>query len=506
MKTILSVQELDQKLTAYMHSGEEESFQPDKQRIFAQTEAGAEADAGARVWSWGKSNPQTSDTSHTKTRHTLTLRRLWPVVAAAMLLIVSTLAIPPVRAAITNVFTFIPGVGIVKDADSTIYAVVPSVGQIEEADGAAAGIHTAYYQKGQMVVVVDGVGRPIRPDDYTLYVNGAEVETSAGGSTAYGSEDGYSFVGNIRFKTKPPESGDAYEVEIAGFSQRLAFTLEPCSDYDDLSKIGPTDTHNGISITAVAERNGDELKVWYYTLREPGDQIKSYGGNILYNTGYVAYEDPNNPGTFYDEYKPGYTSVVVRDPWRFVGEYGTNHIVTESGATILRTDINLLVNFYNDNFSLQTYTMPEGDKDATLHIPYLHMINLDFFDPDNKKKATVDVPKGYEAVECSIPIDLSIGTLTVTKIERTKSPQSVASNGMDTLTVYFDMESKDPNKVFYSFDVFFWSNDVRYSAYGDGKTGTYSVEIKPNATKHTFTIYNLEYLLLGEYVIPLDIG
>jgi hypothetical protein len=515
MKNRLTDFELDQKLTAYMQSGRDICFQPDKQRIFALAGLGAEAGVGTRAWSWCKSRPETNDTSRTKTHRPRNLRRLWPVAAAAMLLIVSTLAIPPIRAAITNIFTFIPGVGIVVDADSTIYAVVPSVGRIENENGAYAEIHAAYYQKGRIVVIVSGAGIRVPNTGYTLFANGIGVETSVGGHDAHGSETGYSFSGYIQYKTKPPESGDAFEVEIAGFSQRLAFTLEPCADYDDLSRIGPTDTHNGISITAVAERNGDELKVWYYVLREPGapsDQIYAFGGSVMYNSVHVVYEDPNNPGVVYDDYSPGYATVYVHDPWRYVDEYGTNHIVTESGAKILRTSINHNLFFvsYND-FSLQTYEMPDGDQDATLHIPYLHMVDTLSLSSE-KKKATVDIPKGYEAVECNIPIELSIGTLTVTKIERSDDTQrrfgtSKKWQGMDTLIISFDMESKDPNVVFYNFraDSDLWNGDGGSSS-GDGKTGSYTVAVKPNATKHTFTIYNLEYLLLGEYVIPLEIG
>jgi hypothetical protein len=404
------------------------------------------------------------------------MRRLWPVAAAAMLLIASTLAIPPVRAAITNVFTFVPGIGIVKDADGPIYAFSPGVGRIEE-EGVVAEIEAAYYQNGELIVSIIGTGRYIGNPEYTLYAKGVAVGIEVGGGGISGGS-AVTFEGRLRYKTEPPVSGDAYEVEIKGMSQRLTFTMEPCLDFDDLAKIGPTDTQNDISITTVSERYGDILKVWYYALNETSDEIIHYGYNI--------YENPD----WYPE---------------FVERYGMNHIVTDSGFVSRRTYTSYGFFSPRGNVFLQTFEMPAEDSGATLHLPFLTMIRHE------KKKVSVDIPKGYEAIKCDIPFEFSLGTMRVTKVERIDdSNRGGATNkNMDSLVISYSLESKEPNMVFRGIHFTSSGYNSEYSKGIDETTGCenyIAVSVKKNATKYSFTVGDLEYFLLGEYVIPLDIG
>ena len=413
-------QELDVKLRAYMQSGGGQAFPLNGHRVFAKPRRGYQR-----------------------------MRKAPALLAAALILVISMFAIPPVRAALGSLFTFIPGVGIVEKGNETIYAVVPIAGYVE-ADGVRVDLDNAVYADKYLSVSILGNGN-IPYDDLTLYINGETINRQ---DISYGrAGSSRSWECHLHLKRKPPESGDIFEIAIEGFPQRLSFMLAPCRDYQDLAAIGPTVTQNDISITVTAERAGNELRARYYPLNGTGDTIQEYGAR------------------FYDE----------------------SYIVTESGFVSKQDGPQLGRSWFS-------FEMPESDSEAALHIPCLTMRRND----ERSKRFSVDIPKDYTAAECDISLEFSLGTVRVTNVER--KPNEYGGE-YDDVYLSVALESKDENMIFSSFSFTHTKNRGHGWSF-DEETGCMNrimLAVKPNETTAAVVISGLEYYLPGEYVIPLDI-
>jgi len=377
-------------------------------------------------------------------------------------------------AAYNGLFTFIPGMGIVEKSDDIIYMMIPITNRLEN-DIAKANIISAVYSNGYLNVTVevnntkhsitelldkaDELWEAPHYKDFSLYINGLLRDYQNEQSYAVLAWSTYSVMLSFSHKTDTPTAEDIYEIAVNGFVERLSFRMIPCLDFEDISQIGPTVIQNGISLTATAQKIGNELIVWCYPFRLT-NQIKD---TIL------GYGLPIN------------------------GSFDTRrYIETESGQIFENYSGWILTERF-------IFEIPENDKSVTLHIPYLTMLR------NEKLKLRVNLPDDYTTMQSDIAVSNSLGVIRVTQISREPSEYDSTK---DVVKLYFDFDNNDDNNniSLYSFN-FDFSGYQSY-IYSDGENGqlTYlALYVDKDASRVSLNITDLYYYLWGEYVIPLDV-
>jgi hypothetical protein len=387
-------------------------------------------------------------------------RKLIASAAAFAIVFASLFAIgfDNVYAAISRLFTFVPGVGIEQKIDASIYTADPVVGQVKT-QGATANLVSAVYSNDYLTTTVEVLGKALYHDDFTFYLKQEPMINNNEEAPYSLSVSSDSTMLSATHRTGSPAGDDVFEIEIAGFAERLSFKMTQCRDYEDIAQIGPTDVQNGISITTATQRIGGQLVVWTYPYKLSGaveDAIVGYGkpaNGAFIKTGYIATESGQ--------------TVESNSGWQMTGR--------------------------------AVYDMPENDQAATLHIPYLSMLR------EESKKLNIKLPKGYTVEAADVSVKCSLGTIRVTEIER--SP-SVFDNDKDTIMVKFEFESVDGNMRLYSFDYQFKDENSSSTRHFDGEKGCLEyleVDVGRSTSRLSYDISQLYYYLIGEYIIPLDI-
>ena len=464
---------LDDKLRAYMASSGEQIFQLDEERVFRNTREHIE------VFSIKRSL----------------------IAAVIIILIVSIIAIPQVSLAFTKLFSFIPGVGIVEKSNVTFFIMSPIIREIESDDTHSSAIlDSAIFSAGRMNIVITVNGWLMGEsgvelekelynyaDNFALFINGESYDFKSTAS----AEPGTALSGlNMWIDMDIPVSDDLFEVRITGFSQPLSFNIIACRDYADLDEIGPTDTHNGISIVATAARDGNRLIIRWYSL-----------SNL-----------DNNHDTLYGFGTP-IAGLMRPDQWT-----SEVYIVTESGVICTNT----VTSKSPDHFYTFICDLPDGDEAATLHIPYLSLMRHE------KRQFTIPVPEKQTAIDCNTTIKCSLGSVKIPKVERMPHPDG--GDG-EIMRVYFEFTGKDSTAVFSSIDDSSLSlippeNWLPYHPYGINNDRPVRQNVHPHynddgcldyidieflegswkaAKKISFTAGDWGYYYLDEYVIPLDV-
>ena len=474
MNKTLSDMELDNKLRAYMEIGGEQPIKYDENRIFRRT----------FIY-----------------RRAFVLKRTLAA-AVILILVISILAIPQVSSAFVQLFSFIPGFGIVEKSNISFYIMNPIVSKIEDNSAqVTAKLDNAICTAGSMNITISVNGWYIGETDielerglqrysenFALYINGEKCNFQSTSSAEIGTAMSRL---SMWVQMETPNSGDLFEVSITGFSQPLSFTFVASQDVNDLAEIGPTDTHNGISITTSSRRDEDRLIVNYYPFNTTKDWLCGFGSAIA---------GVKNP-----------------DLWK-----SEAYIVTESGFTCFDTVSAAEI------YQTFIFDIPVGDKSATLHIPYLTLMRRE------EMKITVPIPREHSVVECDFSVRSSLGTVKVIEVERLPHPDGGAS---EILRIYFDFIGNDVNAVFCSLDeitlklnvprgweqsafpgfIIIGDEPLQQSYIGPSLNAIYNENgclayfdiefIETNwrqAKDLSFTTKYLGYYLLDEYVIPLD--
>lgn len=383
------------------------------------------------------------------------LHKKFVACAAAITIIFTSLSIVGfnnVYAAVSKLFTFIPGVAINYKSDTSIYTIDPIIRQVN-LQNSKANVVRAVYMDGYLSVTIEVEGAGVNKDDYSFYINQKLMDYS-GGFSSFSGGGTAEIIFSIKSDT--PTSDDIYEVGITGFSQHLSFKMALCSDYDEIAKIGPTDIQNGISITTTATRIDNQLTIWCYPFKTTNTT----------NDMIVGYGDSNN-GVFNQE----------------------KYIETESGKI-----------FDNAKWKLNgrlIFDMPDNDKTATLHIPFLSMSR------NEKRELNVNFPKEFIKMESDASIKCSLGTIKITEVQRSPNGKD-----KDTVRLKFNFDSKDSNLDLYSFK---FNSDGKYSSYvqrfndENGHLDYLELDVDKNQNKISLDIINLYFYQFGEYVIPLNI-
>ena len=362
---------------------------------------------------------------------------------------------------------------IIKRSDSTIYSFDPIVGRVS-ARNAQANIVVAMYGDNYLYLEIAGSGSDIHnKEDITLYIN-KELYDDRGTMSSSISSGWYA---TISYEIDAPSDEDIYEIEIAGFSERLSFRLIPCRDFNDVEEIGSSDIQNGISITTVAKRIDNQLTVWFYPNRLTNttkDTVYDYGYNTNFNKLHIETES----GQIFSQFGAGsMTRINPKDndlPGRVIFELGDN------------------------------------DQTATVRIPYLLMHRYE------KRKLRVDLPNGYTTAQCDVSIECSLGTIKITEVTREQGEVSTETEGLFQRTVHkekdniylkIELISADSNMTFSNFEIDYlkfggWS---WYLNKDNGCMDQMGISVEKNRKRISIDITDLYYYLNGEYIIPLDI-
>ncbi len=385
-------------------------------------------------------------------------------VAAVVFVSVSFVGFDTVAAAIRSMFTFIPGVGIVEKEEASAY-MVESITESMDAGSVKAEIARAVYLNDQLTVVVSVSGLSLYAEDLTLHKNGEPISPSE-----LDSEETYVASNDVLFvrsmTVSPPASDDVFEIAIKGFSQSLSFKLTPCLTYESIEQIGPNDVQNEISITATAQRLEDRLIVWCYPF-----MVDSAIDDVI-----VGYGQPTI-GKFND----------------------SRYIETESGKYFDYVDPKHNSHWYV--LGRTVFEMPENDKNATLHIPYLSMQR------EVNQELKVRLPNGYTTENSDVAIETDLGKISIAEVKR--EPCETEKN-KDTIRIKLAYENFHELKDINSF--MFEIKDDRLSPYmrfneETGKLEYLEIRIdkKANVESALLNILSIDYSMYGEYVIPLDI-
>ncbi len=366
-----------------------------------------------------------------------------------------------VTAAIKNIFTFTPGIGITENNDDIIFTMNPITRQIK-ANDATANIISAIYSEDYLNVTIEVIGKEVHSDAFLIYHNDQtpiklDSDNFMDGYTLCSSTDSTMLV--FSYKANAPTDDDTYEIAISGFSKRLSFNMTPCNEYEDIKEIGPTDIQNGISITTSAQKLDNQLVVWCYPFnvsKKINDTILGYGKSFNSSFNLSNYIDINGE-KIYD---------------------------TSSGFNLSER---------------MRFDVPEDIDNAVLHIPYLAMLR------EENLKLIVNIPKEYGTIESETEIKCSLGTIEVKEIERVTNEYEADK---DTVLIKFEFDSSDSNIKLYSFDFETVGKYLTNAIHFDSETGQLDfleVSVDKDDKKVSLDISQLYYYMFGEYVIPLDI-
>ncbi len=376
---------------------------------------------------------------------------------ALVAIVLSAVGVGNVYAAIRGLFSFIPGVGIeAVDETYIVYTCEPRNGRIIEGS-AQAELVRASYAKGSLSATIL-VNKGLLSEDIGIYVNGTPRPTGGEDlphySLAYSSKSSMlTFVLSLETLAET----DLFEIEIAGFAERLSFTMKPCQTVEELSAIGPTVTQNGITVTVTAERMENDLVVWCYETRTESatkDQLLNFG-------------------------LPSNAAFEVQ-----------RYLETANGK-IMEKDTGWGL------FGRSVYELAGEEQSATLHIPYLAM------NREEKGKIRLELPAEYTTAKVDYAVKTSLGSIRIVETERLPAE----GNGeRDMVRLYLAFENKDENQRIYGMN---YHTNAVYACHFDGRSGTMdSIEllVERGETEVELTFDGINYYLMGDYSFELDIG
>ncbi len=377
---------------------------------------------------------------------------------AVLLGVFSVVGFGNVYAAVRQWLSFIPGFGVQTTLEQSVFIQLPITEKVENA-GTEAELLRAGYCDGTLTVTVHIDGAVIYGQDFGLYVNGEPVRVGNHYSLAVASASDVghdSAMLEIAVPMAAPIAEDRFEVEIAGFAERLAFSVKPCQTYAELCEIGPTVTKNGITLTVTANRIGDELIVWCYetrTAEATQDPILGYGSPVNGSNVLQRYLETENEA-LQD------TAAGWHLPNRFV------------------------------------FQLSKDDTSATLHIPYLTMFR------EVQEDLKLSLPTGYGTIASDCRIRTDLGSICITAVERSASERG----SKDTVILYLSYENHDLQRQIYSlsYDI---KGNYAFATVPDGESGTakcIKVFVDKNTDALEISANGIYYYLMDEYEIELD--
>jgi hypothetical protein len=252
-----------------------------------------------------------------------------------------------------------------------------------------------------------------------------------------------------------------YRIKYGDYDLQAEFKLKSYASFDTLEEIGPTETHNDISITAVAERKDGKLEVQLYPINKSGYNIKAYT----------------------KEYGKGYG---VKD-LSIETSNGTKTYITPGS--------------YMSPNSKFIFDVSQDEKDMLLKIPYL------IVQSNESKNIDLIVPKSGEKLQLNERVEFKGSTMIVTDVER------VSDHGGEygALKIGLRYENHDKNLIMQSAGYTrtnFWGmpggGGYSFDPDGNGVVSTVYYDLqKGENNKLYLKVGNPSYYLLGEYDLKL---
>ncbi len=407
-------------------------------------------------------------------RNPFVTRGLSAIAAAIIIIVVSIFSIgfDNVVSAMGRLFGFVPGYGIMEDNQSIQY-VIDGHNKSTENSQAMLTINSVIAMKNNLTLNcyidlkniheeknLSNIENDINNDknDLVIAVNGKEYRPSgcnigSGGKTEYISAT-YQ-IGQDNLSTT-----NIYTFNYKKYNLSVQFRLKGPKGYDSLEEIGPTDTKNNISITAVSSRQDNKLLVELYPVNKSGLTITS----------------------FTKEYDFGYEKKDLT-----LETDKTSHSYT------------LPDSFMGVNNKFYFNVMPQ-EKNLTLKIPYLIVKSQ-----EKMKKVTLKIPEEGERVTINKKVKFKNSTMVISDVQRIKNGDP---NG--ALRIYFKFENEDKNMVMFN------AQFRRVNILGMEQGGGYSTNLKegiPQSIDYSLDesdggvlrlgIKDPGYFLLGEYNLKI---
>ncbi len=351
-------------------------------------------------------------------RKNIIKKGLTVVVAAALLLVISTFAIgvDNIANAFGKLFSFIPGYGIIEN-NETIKYTVDGRKLSSENDVAIINLKTVIATENKISVAFELFkknfdeskmledkkkeweqlqkgGKPKKPT-ILLRANGKEFNMTSS-SMGSGGETEHVF---IDFGGSPEDinPNTTYTLEYKDYNISIDFKLKTYDSFDSLDEIGPTSIQNNISITAISNKKDNKLEVELYTINKSNYSISS----------------------FTKEYDKGYEGKDV-----LLQTNGGIRQYTTPGSSMGANN-----KFYFDLLS--------DEKDLVLKIPYL------IVESNESQNISLKIPKEGEKLKVNKKVEFKDSTMIITEVEKIKTDVNVFGD----LRISFRYENKHNNKI-----------------------------------------------------------
>lgn len=381
-------------------------------------------------------------------------RKLVACAAAAIVLItsLSLVGIDNVKAAINQVFSFIPGYGIVENNDTIQYILSDTVSSenksailtlnnavaTEDSITVTFTLERKNYTKEQLLKDKQKEWDQLQKSDKSphsnviLYTNGKEY-TDYVGSTVGGTTD----ISNFTYTLNPEEiNKDAtYKLSNNDFNLSVEFKLKDYQTYNNLEEIGSTGYHNNISLTAVPTFVGDNVEVNIYSINNSQYRINSF------NKIYYGYKGDDL------------------------------NLITNSGIKSYNTS--------PDGFGgvnqKYIFKVKSTDTNFTLNIPYIVVQS------NEHKNISLPIPKVDQEIDVNKHVKFKDSTMTIVQVKRVHN----GSGGNDSLMLNIRYDNKKSNLIA------FGANFNRINFWGQTQSGGYSSAIDTNDIE-SIIYYDLE--------------
>lgn len=373
-----------------------------------------------------------------------------------------------VAAAINNLFSFIPGYGIVENNDR-IHYIAADLTARENAEIAFTLLNAIAGENDLTVMFEIQKKNPVqdkqdladyqRPQVY-LYAGDSLCEFDSGLTAGSESLDNCTYTFKVSPENINPEVIYTLDYPQQGLS--LEFYLKEYESFRELAQIGATDIHNHISLTAVPEYSGDDLSVELYPINKSAYSI-----------------------------------------YALSGESGTNyqgqdlHLQTSSGIKPYLKP----ASYSGPNTSFKFKLAPD-DQDLILKIPYI------LVQSSEEQVFKVPIPEEGEIKDTDIALEFKDCIMRVKRVERANQ----VFGELGALKLSLEYEPKTANMVmlyasFMRVDIFNRIQGGGWSAELD-QNGVYSniyfaLEKGDSGTLRLKAI-NPVYYLLTEYTLALD--
>jgi len=372
-------------------------------------------------------------------------------VAAAIILVtsLSIIGIDNVKAAIQQVFSFIPGYGIVENDDEINYILSDTVSA--ENETAILTLNNAIATKDNITVMFtierknysevqlikdkqkeweqlqksDKLVQPVvvlstDENNYTEHVGG----TSSGGTLD---------TSNFTYTLKPNEINKdmKYKLIYQDFNLSLEFKLKDYQTYSDLNEIGATAYNNNISLTAVPNFDGDHVEVTLYPINKSQYSIDSF------NKIYYGYQGNDL------------------------------NLETNSG-----TKSYSIPEGFNDNNPKYIFEVNASDTNFTLNIPYIVVQS------DEYKNISLPIPKDDQVINVNKKVEFKDATMTIVSVKKVNT----VTDENDSLMLKLRFDNKQSNLIMCS------AQYNRINFLGSVMSGGYSSVLDTNDLESTVYI------------------